>query len=270
MGQTIRIPAVAGQFYNADTQDLKNQIEEYIDNTAEKKDCIGAVSPHAGYMYSGSVAGSLYSNIRIPGTVVLLGPNHTGIGERISLMQTGEWSMPFGSMSVSEDFSSILLRKTGIISVDNRAHLLEHSLEVQLPFIHYFNKDAHIVPVLLMSVGIDDCRELGHALAEAIKDHTGKTLIIASSDMSHYVSDELARKKDKLAIDRVIDIDPDGLYDVIKKQNISMCGFLPATVMLFAARELGANEGELIKYSTSGEMSGDYEHVVGYAGITVK
>lgn len=270
MGDTVRMPAVAGQFYNGDPAGLTSQIEQYVDVSQSKKDCIGIVSPHAGFMYSGPVAGAVYSRITIPETVLLIGPNHTGMGKRISLMPAGEWVIPSGSLAIDEEFASDLSGRTGIVSVDSGAHLFEHSLEVQLPFIHYFRNDTRIVPLTLMQLTIDECRELGGIVAEAIRSYSNRILIAASSDMSHYVTDDVARERDRLAIDKMLDIDPDGLYDVVKRNNISMCGFIPATVMLFAARQLGAVNAELAKYSTSAEVSGDYDHVVGYSGIIVR
>jgi AmmeMemoRadiSam system protein B len=270
MVNTVRMPAVSGQFYDADPRRLTSQIEQYVDVTQSKKDCIGIVSPHAGFMYSGPVAGAVYSCINIPETVLLIGPNHTGMGKRIALMSAGEWVIPSGSMTIDEDFASELSGKTGIVSVDSGAHLFEHSLEVQLPFIHYFRDDTRIVPLTLMQLDIDECREVGKVVADAIKSCKERVLIVASSDMSHYVTDEQARERDKLAIDMMLDIDPEGLYDVIKRHNISMCGFIPATVMFFVARQLGAENAELVKYSTSAEISGDYDHVVGYSGIIVR
>ncbi len=270
MGNTVRMPTFAGQFYDGDPKRLTSQVEKYVDVTQPKKDCIGIVSPHAGFMYSGPVAGAVYSRINIPETVLLIGPNHTGMGKRIALMSAGEWAIPSGSLTIDEDFASELSGRTGIVSEDSGAHLFEHSLEVQLPFIYYFRDDTRIVPLTLMQLDIDDCRELGGIVAEAITAYKGSVLIVASSDMSHYVTDDIARERDKLAIDMMLDIDPDGLYDVVKRNNISMCGFIPATVMLFAARQLGAETAELVKYSTSAEMSGDYDHVVGYSGIIVR
>ncbi|HDO22244.1 MAG TPA: AmmeMemoRadiSam system protein B [Nitrospirae bacterium] len=266
----IRNPSVAGKFYFDDPRMLNSQVEKYIDTHCEKKDCIGIVSPHAGFVFSGPVAGSVYSHINIPDTVILLGPNHTGLGEMASLMSSGEWIIPTGTISIDEVLSSALIEKTALLSEDSRAHMFEHSLEVQLPFIYYFRRDVKIVPIVLMRLDIDECMNLGKSIAEVINAMGRTVLLVASSDMSHYVPDDTARRLDKIAIDRILDIDPEGLYDVIMKNNITMCGYIPVTVMLFAARYLGAREAELIRYATSAEKSGDYDHVVGYAGMMVR
>jgi len=266
----IRKPAVAGQFYESSASRLTRQVNDFLEADAEKTSAIGVVSPHAGLMYSGRVAGAVYSRITIPGTFILIGPNHTGLGQPVSLMSSGVWNMPTGDLKIDAALAGKLKRGSDIISEDSMAHRMEHSLEVQLPFVLHFSSDVSIVPVTMMPVSLDACRVVGEALADAIKDSDYPVTIIASSDMSHYVSDSEARKKDRKAIDRIIALDPAGLYETVRDEDISMCGVVPVTAMLFAAGKLGASEAVLAKYMTSGETSGDYDYVVGYAGVIVR
>ncbi|MBI4682880.1 MAG: AmmeMemoRadiSam system protein B [Nitrospirae bacterium] len=266
----IRQPAVAGQFYEASPLRLTRQVDNYIEADIEKEHAIGLVSPHAGLMYSGRVAGSVYSRIKVPRTFILIGPNHTGFGSPVSIMSSGIWQMPTGKLKINEDIAGKLMNYSAEITDDILAHQMEHSLEVQLPFILHLSSDVTIVPITMMPVSLDICRVVGEALASVVKDSEDTVTIIASSDMSHYVSDSAARKKDKRAIDRVIALDPEGLYKTVRDQDISMCGVIPVTAMLFAANKLGASEAVLVKYMTSGEVSGDYDYVVGYAGVIVR
>jgi len=265
-----RRPAVAGQFYSASSSGLSREVKKYIETSAVKEKAIGAVSPHAGLMYSGAVAGAVYSRIEFPRTFVLIGPNHTGIGRPLSIMSSGQWDIPMGSLKIDEVLAGKILDRSEIIEEDSSAHSSEHSLEVQLPFILYFSTDVKIVPITMMADSLDSCRLVGRAVAEAIKDTEDSVTIVASSDMSHYEADAVTRAKDKEAIDRVQALDPKGLYNTVRKKGISMCGFAPATAMLYAANELGAQKSTLIKYMTSGDVSGDYNYVVGYAGILIQ
>lgn len=265
-----RQPAVSGQFYEAPPSKLSAQVSQYIDSSVKQEHVIGVVSPHAGLMYSGAVAGAVYSRIKIPRTFILIGPNHTGLGSAVSLMSSGVWQMPTGELSIDESLAGKLKSHCELVSEDILAHQMEHSLEVQLPFVLHYSSEVNIVPVTMMPVTMDICRKLGEAIADTVKDSDYPVTIIASSDMSHYETDAIARKKDKKAIDRVIAMDPEGLYNTVEENKISMCGVHPVTTMLCAAKNLGAEEASLIKYMTSGEVSGDYDYVVGYAGITVR
>jgi len=265
-----RKPAVAGQFYSATASALSKQVAGYVKPDEIREKAIGVISPHAGLMYSGAVAGAVYSKIEFPHTFVLIGPNHTGIGKPLSIMSCGEWEIPTGSLKIDEVLARKILDCSEEIEEDISAHLMEHSLEVQLPFILRFSSDVKIVPIAMMTDSLDSCRLAGEAIADAIKDTGYFVTIVASSDMSHYEADSVAREKDKKAIDRILVLDPEGLYKIVKKESISMCGYIPATVMLYAAKRLGAKEAFLVKYATSGDVSGDYSYVVGYTGIIVK
>lgn len=265
-----RMPAVAGQFYEADPARLEEYVRSLVDESAEKEDARAALCPHAGLMYSGPVAGAVYSRIRFPETLVLVGPNHTGLGSRVSMMHEGRWEMPTGALDIDEELAALISENAPAVSRDAQAHAFEHSLEVQLPFILHFAGDAKIVPIAVLSASLGELKDIGEGIARAVRDSGRPALVVASSDMSHFIPDKAARKKDRMAIDRVLALDPDGLYTVVREENISMCGYMPAVVMLTAARALGAEEASLVKYTTSAEVSGDYESVVGYAGIIIK
>jgi AmmeMemoRadiSam system protein B len=265
-----RSPAVAGQFYHGNSSRLHQQVENYIVKGARREKVIAVVSPHAGLVYSGSVAGAVYSSMDFPETFILIGPNHTGLGAQVSMMASGEWEIPTGVFRIDEKISHKISVYVPLVTKDTKAHMFEHSLEVQLPFIAYFSKDAKIVPIIILSAAVEECKVIGEGIARAVKDIGSSVVIVASSDMSHYVPDDIARKKDSKAIDRILSLDPEGLYETVEKEKISMCGYIPVATMLYAAEALGAQSARLIKYATSAEISGDYEHVVGYAGIVLR
>jgi hypothetical protein len=265
-----RNPAVAGQFYQGSATRLIEQVAQYINEEAVKENAIGAVVPHAGLMYSGPVAVAVYSSMKFPRTFLMLGPNHTGLGPDISMMDSGEWQVPNGIFEIDRKLAGRIALNTSGVTRDSQAHIFEHSLEVQLPFIAYFSQDVKIVPITILSATLDDCTRLARAIADAVRSVDYPVVILASSDMSHYLPDKTARKEDTKAIDRILAIDPEGLYNTVRRERISMCGYLPATVMLSAAKLLGAGSSRLVRYSTSGDVSGDYDSVVGYAGIIVR
>jgi MEMO1 family protein len=266
-----RQAAVAGYFYKGSYSALMDQVERFLVPRAKKIKALGIVSPHAGLVYSGSVAGAVYSSIELPGTFILIGPNHTGLGEPVSLMAKGEWETPLGTVRIDEGLAAAILSRSRLVREDTLAHLKEHSLEVQLPFIQYLKKEFTIVPIQMMDTRLETCLALGNAVAEAVREQAKETgvLIVASSDMSHYISAEAAKKKDHKAIQRILDLDAQGLYYTVRDEDITMCGYGPAVAMLTACKALGAKKAELIKYTNSGEVSGDYDQVVGYAGIVV-
>lgn len=264
-----RQPAVAGRFYPADADSLEKEIKSHIQEDQTKIPAIGIVSPHAGFMYSGDVAGAVYSRIEIPQTLIIIGPNHTGQGSPVSLMAERTWSMPFGEVEIDRELACAILKKSRKIVSDDKGHLNEHSLETQLPFLQYFSKDFKIVPICLARVSLDVCEEVSRAIVSAVKELERKVLIVSSSDMTHYESHESASEKDRHAIEQVLKRDAKGLYETVHRENISMCGVNPVTVMLMCGNRLGATHSELVKYMTSGEVSGDYDHVVGYAGMIV-
>jgi AmmeMemoRadiSam system protein B len=268
----IRRPAVAGQFYQASKEALKRQVEGFLLPRAGKKRALGILAPHAGLIYSGSVAGAVYSSVEPPDTFILIGPNHTGLGAGVSIMSSGRWETPLGTIGIDGPLAAAIRGRSDLIREDDRAHLHEHSLEVQLPFIQYLCPEATIVPIQMLDTRLETCLEVGRAVGEAIKSRgqgENQPLIVASSDMSHYEPAEVARKKDHHAIGHILDLDPEGLYHTVKNNHITMCGYGPAVAMLTACKILGAKNAELIKYANSGEVSGDYAQVVGYAGVVI-
>lgn len=230
------------------------------------------MAPHAGYVYSGAIAGETYARVTVPAAAVVLCPNHTGLGDRRSLWDGGSWSFPGFTLDIDAELRRRLLR-SGSLHPDELAHLREHAAEVQMPFLHALRSDVRVVPICLGGLGLSECREIGLDVAGAIREHEReqgeRVLLVASTDMSHYVPADTARYFDQHAIERVLALDPEGLFEVCEREDISMCGYLPTTVSLFAARELGATRAELVRYGSSGEVSGDFSQVVGYAGVIV-
>lgn len=265
-----RKAAVAGYFYPGRAEELRRMLAQMVLAKAKKEKALAVVSPHAGYVYSGPVAGAVYSGLEIPDLVVLLAPSHRPIFSTFALMNEGSWETPLGTLPVARDLAASFMEFSKYARDDPSAHLEEHSLEVQLPFLQYLKPKFSIVPISVASrSSFGELENLGKAIARAIRELKQETLIVASSDMSHYVSAEEARQKDFLAIQKVLELDAKGLYEVVQQEDISMCGFQPTTAAVVAARELGAQKAELIKYSTSGDRTGNYREVVGYAGIRI-
>ncbi len=265
----IRHPAVSGQFYPAAPRDLDRAVRRFTRDDAEKVRARAVVVPHAGYIYSGGVAGEVFSSIALPDRHIIFCPNHTGLGADAAIMTRGAWRMPWGDVPVDEELAGRLLAASPLLADDPSAHRAEHSLEVQLPFIRRFRETFRIVPVALGRLSLDQCRALGAATAAVLRDDPSPPLLVASSDMTHYEPDTVARRKDQRAIARILALDPEGLYKTVRSERITMCGVIPATVALFAAVALGATSARLVKYATSGDTSGDYEQVVGYAGLAI-
>lgn len=265
----IRQPAVAGQFYSGDLVELRNDLSRLINFSIPQDNVAGVIAPHAGYIYSGPCAGLLYGSITIPRTVIILGPNHHGIGAAAALYPDGEWLTPIGRVSVASRLSELVRRHCPMVREDYRAHLHEHSLEVQVPFLQYLRPDLEIVPICLGFGEYQPCLELGEGIAASIREYGEQVLIVASSDMTHYESATAAKQKDEIALQHALSLDPEGLLDVCRTSNITMCGVVPATVMLIAAKCLGATRTKLVNYTNSGEVNGDFRRVVGYAGLTV-
>jgi MEMO1 family protein len=284
MTPALRIPAVAGRFYPSDADELLREVRAYTSSRetqggGRRISAIGCVAPHAGYMYSGGVAGAVYSRVDIPERCVILCPNHTGKGRPLAVMTSTAWQTPLGNVAADSDLGARLLSRFPALQEDSAAHRGEHAVEVQLPFLQAEQPKLNILPIAIGTSDFGVLHGLGEALAEVIgalqeeqeegRDRERKILIVASSDMNHYESDAITRIKDRKAIERVLALDARGLWEVVMTEDISMCGFGPTVVMLTAAKLLGATSATLIKYATSGEVSGDYESVVGYAGIIV-
>jgi AmmeMemoRadiSam system protein B len=267
---TTRPPAVAGTFYEGTQERLRAQVEAcFGDKPPKKQRFIGAVVPHAGLMYSGAVAAAFYAQAELPRRFVILCPNHTGAGHFAAINREGAWRTPLGDVAIDTALADALMARTPLLAEDARAHAREHSLEVQLPFLQHLLGDFTFVPICLGAHRYDYAEEIGRAIAAVLKDEPETVGIIASSDLNHYEDQQTTLRKDQLAIDEVTKRDPRALWRVVDEFDVSMCGFIPTTAMLVAANELGATEATLIRHATSGDVNGDYSHVVGYASMLI-
>jgi len=265
----IRPPAVAGRFYSSDPVELARDVDGYIHGAGENITALGCVVPHAGYIYSGHVAGAVYSSLQIPHRCILLGPRHYPRGESLAILTEGTWQTPLGEAQIDSALARELAHACPRLREDAVAHESEHSLEVQLPFLQRLVRDFRFVPVVLGTDRYPVLEDLGRAVARVVAAQTAPVLVIASSDMNHYETDAITRVKDQMAIARILELDPRGLYDTVRSEGITMCGYAATVAMLAAVIELGAKQAQLIRYATSGDISGDYDKVVGYAGIVI-
>jgi MEMO1 family protein len=267
----VRMPAVAGQFYPSSPKKLSALIAGFIDKDAKSADAIACVMPHAGYVYSGAVAGAVVSRLKVKDRIIILGPNHTGAGAAFSVMSKGVWQTPLGGIKIDEKLAEAIMAECGFLEDNDLAHLYEHSLEVEIPFFQYFNKDFQIVPIVIGSHNPEYLKKLGLGIAAAVNAAGLKdsALIAASSDMTHYEPQEKAEIKDKQAIEAILELDEAKLSRRVAEFDISMCGYAPVMAMISAAKALGAKKAGLVKYETSGKVTGDTSSVVGYAGIII-
>jgi AmmeMemoRadiSam system protein B len=267
----IRTPAVAGQFYPGTEASLVKTLNALVPEIQpdKRQQALAVISPHAGYIYSGGVAGETIGGVRVPENVIILGPNHTGHGAPVALMAQGSWDMPMGNVPINRELAGQIAENSPLVEIDDVAHRFEHSLEVQVPFLQYMQKNLTIAPIVVSHVSYETCVAVGQGLAAAIKNYGKPVLIVASTDMTHYESRQAASSKDSMALERIKELDPEGLYNTVVGNRISMCGIMPTTVTLIAALALGAKKAELIRYTDSGETSGDTNHVVGYAGLVI-
>ena len=276
----VRYSSVAGSWYAGTQKGLRAQIEGLfthrlgpgkVPKVVEKgpRKVVGLMCPHAGYVYSGPVAAHAYYSLAVdgrPDVVVVFGPNHYGVGSALALMREGVWRTPFGDVEIDGEVADGILRGSRIVDVDERAHVREHSIELQLPFLQFlFGSAFRFVPVCFGMQDLETSREVGSAVAKALSNKNA--LVVASSDMTHYEPQERAEKKDKKAIDAILRLDEEGLYSAVESYGISMCGYGPAMAAITAVKELGAKEAKLLCYKTSGDVTGDYSAVVGYATI---
>ncbi len=269
-----RRPAVEGRFYPDERRALERELDRCLGPEPAPEEilgrAIGCVVPHAGYVYSGKVAGAVYRRLPERSRFLILGPNHFGRGEPLAITSEGEWITPLGSVAIDRELARALRHAFPLLVDDAVAHADEHSLEVQLPFLQRRASSFSFVPIAIGAGHYATLEALGHGVAQAIASSKDRPLIVASSDMNHYESDRITRAKDQEAIDQILALSPPGLYDVVHRRNISMCGYGPVVAMLTAARELGAERATLIEYATSADSSGDRSNVVGYAGIIVE
>jgi AmmeMemoRadiSam system protein B len=277
----IRRPTQAGAFYEGDVESLKKQIENCFlhefgpkqlpkVNLDGSREIVGLVCPHAGYMYSGPVAANAYYELAQdgkPDTVVILGPNHTGYGSAIALMNEGFWRTPLGDVEVDGETANRIVQETSLVDVDDLAHRFEHSIEVQLPFLQYlYGSDFRFVPICFQMQDLDSAVEVGKALAEVLANKNAA--IIASSDMTHYQPQRNAAAKDLAALKAVEAMDEKRFYSIIERQNVTACGYGPIAAVMSAAKVLGVKEANLLSYRSSGDVTGDYSSVVGYAAVS--
>ena len=270
----LRSAVVAGQFYPGQKERLRKSVEALMPTAVSEQPAIALMSPHAGYIYSGGIAGQTFSAVKIPDEVIILGPNHHGRGHIAAVYAGGAWETPLGQTKIAAALAERILAECPMAAEDSVAHSFEHSLEVQLPFLQCRAPDVNIVPVCISRMPLETLLQFGDGLARAVSSRSktppGSTpLIVASTDMTHYEAGNVARKKDFLALEKVLALDPSGLYDVVQENRISMCGVLPTVVMLQAALALGATNAELVAYSNSGDVTGDQSEVVGYAGVRI-
>lgn len=269
----LRKAQFSGSWYPENTKEAKKYLVEV---PSEKKiDVISCISPHAGWIYSGKVAGEVYSLIKPADVYILLGPNHTGLGENIAVYPEGIWETPFGKIKVNKEVVEYILENSEFAKKDTKAHLNEHSLEIQLPFLQLITqKEFTIVPITIRIEDYHMCQDLGNAIFLAVKKYKNKhkdkkVILIASTDMTHYEPQSYAYKLDTLAVQQILKLSPRGLFDTVLSYGISMCGVYPTVTVLIVSKLLGAKKAELLKYQTSGDLTGDYQSVVGYAGIII-
>ncbi len=264
-----RTAAVAGQFYSGQKEALREQVSNFLQQKLEARQAIGIMVPHAGYVYSGAIAGQTFGRVQVPDRVVLLGPNHTGYGAKQAVYPGGSWRTPLGDIPIDSCLAEQIILGCGEATADELAHRYEHSLEVQVPFIQVKAPQARLVPVCLGHAPLQQLLDFGHSLGRLLAAQPEPTLLVASSDMTHFESAESARRRDMKALEKVLALDAEGLYRLVTSEGISMCGVVPTVVMLAAARELGAKKGTLVRYGNSGETTGDNAEVVGYAGVVI-
>lgn len=271
LDDTSRAPAVAGRFYPQSARALEQAVTELMSAAARNTHIPAArviICPHAGYHYSGRLAAQTIASVTIPQTVILLGPNHHGQGPPIALSQQ-DWQMVSTTVSNNRVLVDALKRQHDSITISETAHRFEHSLEVLLPLLLSCQPQLRIVPMVISQISLPLCEQVGRAIARVVMDAQEEVLIVVSTDMSHYESRAVAASKDQLALSAIKKLAADQLYHTVRQEQISMCGYLPTTIAIFAARLLGATKVHLIDYTDSGAVSGDLEQVVGYAGLVI-
>jgi AmmeMemoRadiSam system protein B len=265
-----RRPAVAGQFYPGTKEALEEEIRRLMPRSKNPRKVLAAIAPHAGYVYSGAVAGRVFSEAIVPRTAIVLAPNHTGLGAKAAIFSEGGFRIPTGVVPISKALSKALVANAPEIREDYTAHMAEHSLEVLLPFLLARQPKLAIVPLVLSHMGTSSCRSLGEAVSKTIRESGEDVLIVASSDMNHYEDQTTTLEKDRMAIERVLALDAAGLISTCSEHRISMCGVVPSAVAIYASSMLGAKKATLVDHATSGDVSGDFKAVVGYAGFLIE
>lgn len=265
----LRLPAVAGQFYPGNPKELSSLIEHYTNQkkAEPKKHVRACLVPHAGYMYSGEVAGAVFGRIVVPRKILLIGVRHYPRGEALAILSEGRWRTPLGDAPIDEALAAQLRKECPLLHEDSVAHSREHSLEVELPFLQWLNQELTFVPIAVGTLRFEELAATGEGIARVLRESKDEILVVTSSDMNHYEDDESTKAKDKMAIERLLRLDAKGLYDVCRLEKISMCGLGPAITMLTAMNALGVAQAELVSHMTSGDVTGERDAVVGYAGM---
>jgi len=265
----VRQPAVAGRFYPAQAEALAAEVDQMLQTDQPPQPALAVVCPHAGYVFSGRVAGQVFGQVTVPRRVLLMGPNHSGMGRPAALMSRGQWRTPLGLINLDDQLGQAIMDRAAYVEQDDLAHRNEHSLEVQTPFLQRRQAQLLLTPLCLALLGVQHCLDLGRAIAEAIAALGEPVLIVASTDMSHYIPAAQAKALDELAIERIMALDAEGLHHTVLGRGISMCGVVPTTVALAAAVALGASRARLAAYANSGQVTGDEGEVVAYAGLII-
>jgi hypothetical protein len=264
-----RLPAVAGYFYEADPERLRARMASIIPQ-APRAHAIAIIVPHAGYQYSGATAGKAYARVIIPDHLILVGPNHRGRGPRICVYPGGLWETPLGAVPVDAALTDAILEEIPGAVADATPHNEEHSLEVQANFIAYLQPTASSCFIIVSDLALEEAQAVGEALARVLEKKRTRALMIASTDLSHYFPEEEARRRDARAIDAMLALDESALFDRVEKEDINMCGYIAAAIVIRAAKARGATMASLVDYRTSAQASGDPSAVVGYAGIVLQ
>jgi MEMO1 family protein len=267
----IRQPAVAGTFYPREPRELLARVKEFLvegrAENVEQAPVLACLVPHAGYVFSGEVAGAVFTRIKIPKHIIILGPRHRPGGANFAINSEGAWETPLGSANIDSELARELIAACPLLVEDEVAHRREHSLEVQLPFLQALSKEFQFAPIAIGTLNFDELAQLGHAIARVISKLAEPVLVVASSDLNHYESEKITHVKDRLAIDQMLALNPRGLHETVRREGITMCGCGPTVSAITAALDLGATRAELVHYATSADVLGDREEVVGYAGM---
>jgi AmmeMemoRadiSam system protein B len=266
----LRMPAVSGRFYPSNPLELTSFVREcarFDDVPTAPARVKACLVPHAGYVFSGRVAGAVYSRIAFPKKILILGVRHYPHGEKAAILSSGAWRTPLGDAPIDEPLAATLRNACPMLREDSVAHSSEHSLEVQIPFLQVLQPGFTFVPIALGTVRFEDLVTVGEAIGHVLAAAGEEILLLTTSDLNHYENDATTRVKDHKAIDRILALDPRGLYDTCRNEEISMCGLGPAVAMLTALQSLGTTRAELVRHATSGDVSGDFSAVVGYAGM---
>ena len=265
----LRLPAVAGQFYPSNPKELSSLVARFthLENSDSKRAVRACLVPHAGYVYSGAVAGAVFGRILLPKKILLLGVRHFPRGEALAIMSEGAWRTPLGDVPIDEGLAAALQQECPMLREDSVAHSQEHSLEVELPFLQYLDAGFSFVPIAVGTLHFEELTALGAGIARVLQNSREEILLVTSSDLNHYEDDGTTKRKDALAIERLLKLDAKGLFDVCRMEKISMCGLGPSISMIAALNSLGVTAAELICHATSGDITGERERVVGYAGM---